>query len=148
MEVVKIPQQRENILKILDEPSNRIEVVVTNSKHQQKNSTVKPKGKIPSFYITIKNHDVVLHNCLADSGTTNNIMPLSVMEALGMGCNKSYEIGEIIYAIDSRKVPTYEEIKDLSSWITAVPHITIVSTIIIVGFPPTYGVVLGTYCVH
>jgi len=35
MEVVKIPQQRENILKILDEPSNRIEVVVVNPKQYQ-----------------------------------------------------------------------------------------------------------------
>jgi hypothetical protein len=121
MEVVKIPQQRENILKILDEPSTRIEVVVTNSKLQQNISAVKPRGKVPPFYITIENHDVVLHNCLVDSGATNNIMPLSVMEALGMGCTKYYETGESIYAIDSRKVPTYGEIKYLCAWITAAP---------------------------
>jgi hypothetical protein len=111
MEVVKIPQQRENILNILDEPSNIIEVVVTNSRKQQNSSSVKPRGKVPPFYITIENHDVVLHNCLVDSGATNNIIPLSVMEALGMGCTKYYETSERIYAIDSRKVPTYGEIK-------------------------------------
>jgi hypothetical protein len=91
MEVVKIPQQRENILKILDEPSHRIEVVASNPKQHQNISTVRPKGKVPPFYITIENHDVVLHNCLIDTGATNNIMPLSVMEALGMSCTKYYE---------------------------------------------------------
>jgi hypothetical protein len=118
MEVVKIPQQRENILKILDDSNTRIEGVVMNSKQQQNVSLVRPRGKVPPFYITIENHDVVLHNCLVDSGETNNIMPLSVMEALGMGCTKYYEAGESIYAIDSRKVPTYGEIKDFCAWIS------------------------------
>jgi hypothetical protein len=36
MEVVKIPQQRENILNILDEPTNIIEFVATNCR-QKKN---------------------------------------------------------------------------------------------------------------
>jgi hypothetical protein len=121
MEVVKIPQQRENILKILDEPSNRIEVVVENPKQHQNISTARPRGKIPPFYITIENHDVVLHNCLVDTGETNNIMPLSVMEALGMGCTKYYETGESIYEIDSRKVPTYGEIKYFYAWIIVSP---------------------------
>jgi len=49
MEVVKILQQRENILKILDEASNRIEVVVTNFGQQQNPTSVKPRGKVPPF---------------------------------------------------------------------------------------------------
>jgi hypothetical protein len=44
MEVVKIPQQRENILKILDEPSTRIEVVVTNSRQHTKFYISQAKG--------------------------------------------------------------------------------------------------------
>jgi ribonuclease HI len=85
----------------------------------------------------------VLHNCLIDSGATNNIIPLSVMQALGMECTRHYETGEIIYAIDSRKVPAYGEIKYFYAWITATPHITTIFTIIVVDLPPTYGVVLG-----
>jgi len=46
-----------------------------------------------------------------DSGSTKTINPLSIMEALGMECIKHYEIGENIYFIDSRKVPSYREIK-------------------------------------
>jgi hypothetical protein len=69
-------------------------------------------------------------------------MPLSVMEALGMGCMKYYETNESIYAIDSRKVPAYGEIKYFYAWITIAPHITIVFTITVVDLPPAYGVVL------
>jgi hypothetical protein len=36
------------------------------------------------------------------------------------------KVGENIYAIDSRKVPTYGEIKDFCAWISSTPHITIV----------------------
>lgn len=124
MEVAKIPQQRENLLKILDDADTRMEVVVINSKRQQSHSLAKPRAKVPSFYITIENHEVVLHNYLIDSGATNNIIPLSVMQALGMECTRHYETGESIYAIDSRKVSAYGEIKDFCAWIYATPHIT------------------------
>jgi hypothetical protein len=70
-------------------------------------------------------------------------MPLVVMEALGMSCTKYYETGESIYAIDSRKVPTYGEIKYFYAWIMETPHIITVFNIILIDLPPTYGVVLG-----
>jgi hypothetical protein len=129
-EVVKIPQQRENILILLDDPSEKVEVVVTSLKQSQSKSTVKLRGKIPPFYISIENHDVALHKCLVDIGATNNIMTLAVMEALGINCTKYYETGESIYAIDSRQVPAYGEIKDFYAWITAAPHIITVFNII------------------
>jgi ribonuclease HI len=103
------------------------------------------RGKIPPFYISIANHDVALHNCLVDNDVTNNIIPVAVMEALGMNYTKYYETGEIIYAIDSRQVPTYGEIEDFYAWITTTPHIITIFNIIVVDLPPTYGVFLGRY---
>ena len=100
-------------------------------------------GKISPFYISIENHDVALHNCLVDIGATNNIMPLAVMEALGMNCTKYYESGKSIYAIDSRQVPAYIEIKEFYVGITTAPHIITVFNIIVIYLPPMYGVVLG-----
>jgi hypothetical protein len=141
-EVVKIPQQRENILRLLDDPYEKVEFVVTSPKQSQNKSTVKLRGKIPPFYISIENHDVALHNCLVYTDATNNIMPLEVMEALGMKCTKYYETSEIIYAIDSRQVLAYGEIKDFYALITVAPHIIIVFNIIVVDLPPAYGVVL------
>jgi hypothetical protein len=101
------------------------------------------RGKIPPFYISIENHDVALHNRLVDTGATNNIMPLEVMKALVMNCTKYYETGESIYAIDSRQVPSYGEIKEFYAWITTTPHIITVFNIIVVDLPSEYGVVLG-----
>jgi hypothetical protein len=143
IEVVKIPQQRENILRLLDDPSKKMEDVVISTKQIQNKSIVKLRGKIPPFYISIENHDVALHNCLVDIGVTNNIMPLAVMEALGMNCTKYYKTSESIYAVYSKQVPTYGEIKAFYAWIIAAPHIITFFNIIVVDLPPTYGVVLG-----
>jgi hypothetical protein len=129
-------------LKLLDDPSEITEAIVTTPKQSQSPSTTKLRGKIPPFYISIKNHDVSLHNCLVDTSATNNIMPLAVMESLGMSCTKYYETGESISAIDSRKVPVYREIKDFYALITAAPHIITIFNIIAVDLPPAYGVVL------
>ena len=82
---------------------------------------------------------------MIDTGDTNGIMPLSMMEALEMGCTKYYETIESIYAIDSRQVPTYGELKYLYAWITISPHITIVFKITVVDLPLAYGVVLVRY---
>jgi len=138
-ELVEITKQREKILKLLDDPSERAEEVVTSPKQIPSQSTTKLRGKIPPFYISIENHGVSLHNCLFDTGVANNIMPLVVMDALGMSCTKYYETHESIYAIDSRKVPTY-------AWITTPPHIITVFNIIVVDLRPTYGVVLRRDC--
>jgi hypothetical protein len=145
MEVVNIPQQRENILKLLVDPYEREKFVVTSPKQIPRQSTAKMRGKIPPFYISIENHDIAVHNFLVDTRMTNNIMSLPVMEALGMICTKYYETGETIYAIDSRKVSAYGEIKDFYAWITTTPHIITVFNIIVVDLPLTYGVVLGIY---
>jgi hypothetical protein len=61
-------------------------------------------------------------------------MLLVVIEALGMSCTKYYETSERRYAIDSRKVPTYAEIKDFYAWITTTPHIITIFNIIVVDF--------------
>jgi hypothetical protein len=70
-------------------------------------------------------------------------MPLVVIEALGMSCIKYYETSERLYAIDSRKVPAYGEIKEFYAWITTTPHIITNFNIVVVDLPSTYGVVLG-----
>jgi hypothetical protein len=142
-EVVKIPQKRENILNFLDDAYEIVEGVVTNPKQIPSQSTAKLKGKNPPFYISIENHDVALHNCLVDTGMTNNIMPLAVMEALGRSCTKYYEIGESMYAIDTINVPSCREINEFYACITTSPHVIIVFNIIVVDIPPTYEVVLG-----
>jgi hypothetical protein len=87
----------------------------------------------------------VLHNCLIDSGMTNNIIPLAVMESLGMRCTKYYEIDQRIYAIDSRKVSSYREIKYFYAWIVVTPHMITIFNIVVVDLPLAYRFLLGIY---
>jgi hypothetical protein len=53
MEVVKISQQSEFFLRILDDFDTRMELAVTNTKQKLRYSSIKPIGKFPPFYITI-----------------------------------------------------------------------------------------------
>jgi hypothetical protein len=65
MEVVKIPQQRENLLNILDDTSSsgpRIEVIVMNIKQQKNTIPTRLRGQGSTFYISLENHDFTLHN--------------------------------------------------------------------------------------
>jgi hypothetical protein len=59
--VVKIPQQRDNILRLLDDLSRRMEVVVISLNQRQNTSTIKLRGKVPPLYISIENHDALVH---------------------------------------------------------------------------------------
>jgi predicted aspartyl protease len=77
----------------LDDSSERTEVVVTSPKKSHISSISKLRGKILPFYISIESHDVSLHKCLVDTGVTNNIIPLAVIEALGMSFTNYYETG-------------------------------------------------------
>lgn len=36
------------------------------------------------FYVILVIHDLLLHNCMLDSGALQNLMPLIVMEQLGL----------------------------------------------------------------
>ena len=36
----------------------------------------------PPFYVSLVIHDLLLHNCMLDSGVSHNLLALSVMEKL------------------------------------------------------------------
>ena len=39
---------------------------------------------VPPFYVTLKIHDLLLHNTMFDSGASHNLMPKEVMDNLGL----------------------------------------------------------------
>jgi hypothetical protein len=83
LEVVKIPQQKENILKVMgneDKHDTRVEATIMNNQQQCIAPLMKTRGKIPPFFVSLETLELILHNCMVDSGATNNIMPLSIME--------------------------------------------------------------------
>ena len=42
------------------------------------------ESSTPPFYVFLVIHDLLLHNCMLDSGASHNLLPLSVMEQLGL----------------------------------------------------------------
>jgi hypothetical protein len=142
--VVNIPQQKENLLNFLgngDRQGTAMDVVSVNTQQHYNPSFMRSRSRVPPFFILLENHDLILHNCMVDSNATNNIMSVYIMEDVGLECTKYYEVGEIIYAIDSIKVLAYGEIKDFFAWIISKPHIKTIFTIIVVDLPITYNVV-------
>ena len=118
MEVKKIMQPIENLFKDLEEEipkENRIGVAILAHKPQPK------RGKVPLFLLSLETNDLIILNCMVDSGATHNIMPLSVMKTIGLDCTRQCKAGERIFSIDSRSVSIYREIKDLCAKISLLP---------------------------
>ena len=64
----------------------------------------------PLFYISLLVHDLILQNCMFDSGASHNLMPLSVMKQLNLQVTKPYRD---LYSFDSNKVKCLGVIKDI-----------------------------------
>ena len=69
------------------------------------------RGKVPPLFISLEIDDLIIHNCMVDSGLTHNIMPLYVIKTIGLDCTKHYKVGECIFSTNSKGVPTHGEIK-------------------------------------
>lgn len=145
MEVLKIPQQKENLIKALEDEIPReslLEATTISQKPQVSSQQKHLGGKVPPFFISLETEGLIIHNCMVESGATYNIMPLSFTKTMDLDCTKYYEASESIFAIDLRKVLMYEETKDFYAWISLASHVKNVFTIIVFDLPPTYGLVL------
>ena len=56
-------------------------------------------GGHPPFYLTLHIQNMLLHNCMLDSGATMNVIPLHVMKEMGLEVTRPY--GNVC-GIDSR----------------------------------------------
>lgn len=65
------------------------------------------RGKVLQFFIYLGTNDLIIHNCMVDSGSTHNIMPLFLMKTISLDCTKHYKVGECIFSIDSISVLAY-----------------------------------------
>lgn len=73
MQVMKIPQQKYNIFKALEDenPKERhIEATIMTQKPQLK------RGKVPPLFISLEIDNLIIHNCMDDCGATHKSMPL------------------------------------------------------------------------
>lgn len=94
------------------------------------------------FSVTLGIHDLLLHNCMLDSGASHNLMPLEVMEQLGLQITRPYKD---LYSFDSKRVKCLRMIKDLVVNLANILVKSMVMDIVVADIPPHIGRLLSRY---
>jgi len=47
--------------------------------------------EVPPFYVSLKIHDMILHNAMLDSEASHNLMPKVIMDQLGLKVTRPYK---------------------------------------------------------
>lgn len=95
---------------------------------------------IKPFFVSLAINDLVLHNCMIDTGSSANVMPLSVMKQLGLKISRPY--GNVC-GMDSRQIKVHEIIKNIFVSLEACPDKTFYMDIIVIDVPPSWGMLLS-----
>jgi hypothetical protein len=94
LEIMKIPSQREKLLRAIDCPSQKsvdpppsrayqdASVILQNMDRGNENNR--------PFYLCLLVNDFILHNCMLDSKATSNVMTKKVMEQLNLRISRTY----------------------------------------------------------
>jgi hypothetical protein len=96
--------------------------------------------KVPPFYVSMKIHDMDLHNAMLDSEASNNLMPKVVMDQLGLEITRPYKDR---FSFDSRKVKCLGLIQDLVVSLSQIPAKNMVTDVVVVDIPPKFGMLLS-----
>jgi len=94
----------------------------------------------PPFYVSLVIHDLLLHNCMLDSAASHKLMPLSVMEQLGIQITCPYKD---LYSFDSKRVKCLGMIKDLVVNLAQIPAKSVVMNIVVADILARFGMLLS-----
>jgi hypothetical protein len=150
-ELIKIPSQKEKLLKAIEGPNERSLV-----KYQGK-TVEKPKDypedvlvvlhsmdwtkeDHPPFFVSLWINDLVLHNYMYDSRASSNIMTKNVMERLNLKTTRPYHN---VCAMDSREIEIHGIIVNLQVKLAAHPDITFPMDILVIDVPDAWGMLLS-----
>jgi hypothetical protein len=95
----------------------------------------------PPLYVSLKIHDMNLHNAMLDSGTLHNLMQKVVMDDLGLDVTRPYKD---LFSFDSRKAKCLGLIKDLCMSLSQIPSKNLVMDVVVADIPPKFGMLLST----
>jgi hypothetical protein len=95
---------------------------------------------VPPFYVSLKVHDMTLHNAILDSSASHNLMPKVIMDELGLDITKPYKD---LFSFDSRKVKCPGLIKDLVMSLAQIPSKNMVMDVVVADIPPKFGMLLS-----
>ena len=94
-------------------------------------------GGHPPFYLTLQINNLLLHNCMLDSGVAMNVMPLSIMKEMGLEVTHPY--GNVC-GIEPRTFQPYGLIKNLKADVFTCPDLNTMMDVVLIDLPPVYGI--------
>ena len=94
---------------------------------------------IDPFLLNLVVNGKTLKNCMIDLGASNTIMPMKVMESIGL---KVDTVQGRCCAMDSREVLIIGTINALPYKCVAYPNVAFTMTVLVVHIPPMYGLLL------
>ena len=100
------------------------------------------EDEVPPFYISLRIHNMFLHNTMLDSGASHNLMPKVIMDNLGLDITRSYKD---LYSFDSKKVKCIGLIKDLVVSLHQIPEKSIVMDVVVEDVPIKVGMLLSRH---
>lgn len=95
---------------------------------------------ITPFFLSVDINGNTLRNYMIDSQASNNVMPIKIMEAMGLTLDTAQ--GKF-YAMDSREVPVVGTIRALPYKLTQYLDKYLVMTILVADIPPHFGMLLS-----
>jgi hypothetical protein len=95
---------------------------------------------VPPFYVSLKIHDLNLHNAMLDSRTSHNLMLKLVMDELGLEVTRPYKD---LFSFDSRKVKFLGLIKDMVVSLAQIPTKNMVMDIVVADIPMNFDMLLS-----
>jgi len=151
MDLCKIPQQKELLLKALKEhekpmvepnPNVGKTTFGETRKSNIKSATTDGKSRltIPAFLSTFEIYNINLHNCLVDFDASSNIMPYSVCNKLNITPAK---IDTHIIKLNKNEVKVIGELKYVMIHIASNRDFHQVIDIIVVDIPEAYKILLS-----
>jgi ribonuclease HI len=143
-ELIKIPSQKERLLKAIDAPPKSIVEKQPTTTYQDtpvilQNWDRKNEKNLP-FYLSLLVNDKMLHNCMLDSRASSNVMTKKVMEQLNLRISRPYHN---ICALDSQTIEVFGLIKGLQVYLTVCPDIMIEMDIVVIDAPDVWGMLLN-----
>jgi hypothetical protein len=143
-EIMKIPCQREKLLRAIENPSqNNVGIPPTIAYQDEPvilQNMDRGNEKNRPFYLSLLMNDFILHNCMLDSEASSNVMTKKVMEQLNLRISRPYHN---ICAMDSKTIQVHGLIKGLQVHLAAFPDIMIEMDIVVIHVSDAWGTLIS-----
>ena len=94
----------------------------------------------PPFYVSLEINQLILHNCMLDSGVEVNVMPYKVMNQLELTTTQQF--GNVC-GMDSQPVESKGVIENLKMKLAAYPDIEVTMTVLVIDITDVWGMLLS-----